>query len=180
MLRIDVKTGKVRIVQFGLRNPWRFHFDENGDLYIADVGQNKWEEIDVVAAEDVVGANFGWNLREGKHCYKRSACNRKGLIDPVLEYGHKTGCSVTGGVVYRGKRLPHLRGMYFYSDYCTAILRSFRWSRGKLSQHYDWKDALDPNYRLANVTAFGVDHEGDMYILTNESSIYKLVPAEGR
>lgn len=178
MLRIDVGDASVERVQRGLRNPWRFHFDRNGDLYIADVGQNKWEEVNVVTARDVEGANFGWSLREGKHCFRKNRCRTRGLVEPVVEYGRDVGCSITGGVVYRGKKLRRLRGMYFYSDYCTAILRSFRWKAGRLSEHFDWKKALDPEYRLANVAAFGVDREGEMYILANQSSIFKLVATE--
>ncbi|MBL4635733.1 MAG: PQQ-dependent sugar dehydrogenase [Kofleriaceae bacterium] len=178
MLRIDVGSKKVETVQSGLRNPWRFTFDRsNGDLYIADVGQDKWEEINVVAAKDIDGANFGWSTREGKHCFGKSGCTSKGLIEPVIEFDHATGCSITGGVVYRGKAIPSLAGTYFYSDFCTAILRSFQWSKAGVEKHWNWKKALDPRYRLANVSAFAEDEEGEVYLLSLDGVIYKFLPA---
>lgn len=111
MLRVDVETKKVTIIQSGLRNPWRFSFDsKTGDLYIGDVGQNKWEEIDVVAANNIEGANFGWSVWEGKHCFGKRRCSGTGMMPPAIEFGHDTGCSVTGGVVYRGKACQGSRG----------------------------------------------------------------------
>jgi glucose/arabinose dehydrogenase len=177
MLRVNVETKEVKVIQSGLRNPWRFSFDrKTGDLYIGDVGQNKWEEIDVVAAKDIEGANFGWSIWEGKHCFRKNQCAGTTMIPPAIEYGHGTGCSVTGGVVYRGKALPALHGAYFYSDFCTAILRSFRWSNGSVSDHWDWKTALDPRFRLAEVSSFAEDADGEIYVLSSGGSIYKLIP----
>src|SRR5690606_18463831 len=95
-------------------------------------------------------------------------------------YDHRTGCSITGGEVYRGKALPALRGVYFYADYCTAILRSFRWSEaGGARDHWDWKPVLDPKFRLANISSFGVDADGEIYILSLGGDIYKIVPRAG-
>ncbi len=177
MLRIEVDSGTVKVVQSGLRNPWRYSFDsKTGDLYIADVGQDKWEEVDVVASKDIEGANFGWSTWEGLHCFRDKGCSAEGMRAPVLEYDHQTGCSVTGGEVYRGKALPSLDGIYFYSDFCTAIVRSFRWSEGVLSDHWDWKQSLDPEFRLSNVSAFASDQEGELYLLSTDGLIYKLVP----
>ncbi len=179
MLRIDVDTMKVEQIQKGLRNPWRFSFDaKTGDLYIADVGQNKWEEINVIAADSIVGANLGWSTMEGKHCFRNKGCTARGLTLPVVEYSHETGCSVTGGIVYRGQAIPALDGLYFYSDYCTAILRSFRWNKAGLTEHWNWKEALDPRYRLANVSAFAADEEGELYVLSSDGVIYKLLPRD--
>jgi glucose/arabinose dehydrogenase len=180
MLRIDVDsaTPRAEIVAKGLRNPWRFHFDPaTGDLYIADVGQNEWEWVHVTPAGELEGRNFGWNILEGSRCFRRKTCDKTGLTLPVIEYPHPTGCSITGGVVYRGEALPALRGHYFYSDFCTALLRSFRWSRDGVRQHWDWKPSLDPESRLATISAFGTDAAGEMYILSLDGIIWKLVPA---
>ncbi len=175
MLTIDVETKKIKVVQSGLRNPWRFSFDrDKGDLYIGDVGQNKWEEIDVVSAKDVAGANFGWSIWEGNHCFREKECAGTNTIAPAVEFGHKEGCSVTGGVVYRGKAIPSLAGAYFYSDFCTALLRSFRWKDGVVSDHWDWKSALDPQFRLAEVSSFAEDAEGEIYLISLSGSIYKF------
>jgi len=176
MLRINVQSHETTIVQTGLRNPWRYTFDrKTGDLYIADVGQNKWEEVSVVAADDIDGANFGWSIWEGKHCFRNPGCSSEGMVAPAIEFDHATGCSITGGIVYRGSALPQLDGAYFYSDYCTAILRSFRWKDGLVSDHWDWKELLDPKSRLAEVSAFAEDEDGEMYLLSSGGGIYKLV-----
>src|SRR2546422_3336166 len=132
MLRIDVDHGTPyanppdnpfvgrddahpEIWALGLRNPWRFCFDgAESLLYIADVGQDQWEEIDVVPAPSG-GLNYGWNIMEGAHCYEQPRCNRSGLVEPLVEYDHGQGCSVTGGLVYRGRRIPELAGHYFYA-----------------------------------------------------------------
>ncbi|HEU5058955.1 MAG TPA: PQQ-dependent sugar dehydrogenase [Kofleriaceae bacterium] len=178
MLRIDVDAKKPapEIVQVGLRNPWRYAFDPaTGDLYVGDVGQDRWEEITVVAAGALEGANHGWSQMEGNHCY-RKGCAPGRYLAPAVEYDHKTGCSVTGGEVYRGKAIPELDGVYFYADYCTAIVRSFRWARGAVYQHWDWKPVLDPDFKLSTIASFGVDADGELYIVTLDGVIYKLVP----
>ena len=109
--------GRPEVWAYGLRNPWRFSFDrETGDLWAGDVGQNQFEEIDVVRA----GANYGWNTMEGAHCFERSVCDQSGLTLPVAEYSHAQGCSVTGGYVYRGSAVPSLAGWYVYGDFCTG------------------------------------------------------------
>ena len=138
---------RTRILAQGIRNPWRYALDRTtGELYIGDVGQNKWEEVDVTPLASLAGQDFGWNVMEGFHCFRESTCNRDGLQPPVVEYGHDDGCSITGGVVYRGEALPMLQGAYFYADYCTALLRSFRFTRrGGVTDHWDWKKALNPD-----------------------------------
>ena len=94
---------------------------------------------------------------------------------PVVEYAHDgTGCSVTGGVVYRGKALPELDGTYFYADYCTAMVRSFRWSPSKITDHFDWKAAIDPRHQLATIAAFGEDADGEIYLVSHDGVIYRL------
>src|SRR5207249_5056930 len=102
---------------YGLRNPWRFSFDRaTNDLWIADVGQNAWEEVDFQPAESHGGENYGWSVLEGTHCYRPSSnCDPSGTVLPVAEYNHDLGCSITGGYVYRGATFPELQGAYFYA-----------------------------------------------------------------
>ena len=183
MLRIDPnaqgKAAAAKILAKGLRNPWRYALDrKTSDLYIGDVGQNAWEEIDVVALDALEGLNFGWNVMEGLHCFGKAGCNTAGLTLPVVEYGHDAGCSITGGVVYRGKAIPSLDGAYFYSDYCTAFLRSFRWNRTSktITDHWDWSKALNPASRLAQIASFGEDEDGEVYVLSLAGTVWKLVP----
>jgi glucose/arabinose dehydrogenase len=184
VLRLDVDAAAPapQVLGRGLRNPWRYSFDrKTGDLYIADVGQNAFEYVHFVSAKRMAGPlNFGWNTVEGKHCYQAQSCERKGFIEAVVEYPHSEGCSITGGFAYRGKALPELAGTYFYSDYCTAILRSFRMKNGKVVDAWDWKDALDPDSQLAQVASFGQDQDGELYVVSHAGPLYKLVPnAEG-
>ncbi len=177
MLRIDVDAARpvVEIVAKGLRNPWRYTFDAaTGDLYIGDVGQNAWEMIYVVPADQLTGHNFGWSVAEGRHCFESARCATAGFTPPVTDYAHDVGCSVTGGPVYRGKALPGLDGVYFYADYCTAIVRSFRWRRDGIRQHWEWKPILDPDSRLGQVSSFGVDHDGEIYLLLLGGDILRM------
>ena len=144
----------------GMRNPWRFAFDrKTATLYIGDVGQNLWEDVDVVAA-DGSRHNFGWNIVEGTHCFDADtgmttdSCDETGLTPPVAEYPHDEGCSITGGVVYRGKALPALDGRYFYADYCTGLLRASAVDARRDARHWDWKAALDAG-RAPQISSFG-------------------------
>jgi len=186
LLRFDVEAPSpvAEIVHKGLRNPWRFTFDtKTGDLIIGDVGQNLWEYVHAVAAGDTKKHNFGWNIVEGTHCFDpetgqgKSSCDKSGLTPPLVEYSHEEGCSITGGIVYRGKALPELDGRYFYADYCTGLLRSFTWAQHVVREHWDWKPAIDKQGVLTQVSSFGVDHDGELYIVELTGSIYKLVPA---
>jgi glucose/arabinose dehydrogenase len=182
MLRLDVDADKPapETIMVGLRNPWRYDFDrKTGDLYIADVGQDRYEEVDVVAAAQIGqggGQNFGWNVMEGLHCRNGDSCDRRGLILPVVEYNHKAGCSITGGFVYRGRALPLLDGVYFYADYCTALIRSFRWHAGNMSDQWEWRPVLDPGMHLSGIASFAEDAAGELYIVSLEGTIYELVP----
>ncbi len=172
-------TGNPVAVQKGLRNPWRYQFDrKTGDLYIGDVGQNQWEEVDVLAASATTGVNLGWNAMEGNHCYKRG-CDASKYVAAAMEYSHRDGCSITGGFVYRGKALPQLDGHYFYADYCTGLLRGFHWQgKGKpVADSWDWKEHLDPESKLARLTSFGEDESGELYLLSQDGVIWKLVPS---
>jgi glucose/arabinose dehydrogenase len=185
MLRLDVDApGATRSIHMrGLRNPWRYSFDRaNGDLYIADVGQNRYEEIDVVPAAEARrgGQNFGWAVLEGRHCLEGRPCDPSRFTPPVVEYTHDAGCSVTGGYVYRGRAMPELAGIYFYADYCTGLLRGFRYVRGRVQDHWDWKRTLDPGSRLAEVASFGEDGEGELYVVSLGGTIWKLTRAPGR
>jgi glucose/arabinose dehydrogenase len=182
-LDVDAKQPSPEIVHMGLRNPWRYSFDAaTGDLYIGDVGQNLWEYVHGVRAGDTRRHNFGWNIVEGTHCFDpetgggKASCDRTGLTPPLVEYSHEEGCSITGGFVYRGKALPALVGRYFYADYCTGLLRSFVWKDGFVREHWDWKSSIDPEGVLTQISSFGVDPDGELYIVELTGSIYKLVP----
>jgi glucose/arabinose dehydrogenase len=184
MFRLDPDAAsdalRTRILAQGVRNPWRYAIDRaKGDLYIGDVGQNLWEEVDVVPLASLAEKDFGWNVMEGSHCFREASCNHDGLTPPVVEYGHEAGCSITGGVVYRGKAIPALAGAYFYADYCTALLRSFRFARdGGVTDHWDWKKALDPASRLSQIASFGEDESGEVYVIGLGGTVWKLVPAK--
>jgi glucose/arabinose dehydrogenase len=168
--RTDVRP---EIWATGVRNPWRFSFDRQaGLLFLADVGQNAWEEINVVPAGQA-GANYGWKVMEGRHCYGASSCDQQGLVIPVLEYNHSDGCSVTGGYVYRGTQVPDARGLYFYADYCNGWVRSFRYAGGQATDAREW-DFGD----LGNVSSFGEDAEGELYVVSHDGRIWKLAPEE--
>lgn len=156
----------------GLRNPWRFSFDEpGGHLYIADVGQNQYEEVNVV--DRSAGAiNYGWSVMEASHCFGSPSCAMAGLTLPVLEYDHGDGCSVTGGYVYRGSSIPGITGHYFYSDYCSGWIRSFRYTAGEAVEQTDW--GLD----AGRVLSFGRDSSGEIYVLNSAGVVYRIAAAE--
>jgi glucose/arabinose dehydrogenase len=162
---------RAELWNWGLRNPWRFSFDrQTGDLYIADVGQNAWEEVNVQPAGSAGGENYGWNLMEGTHCYTRG-CSQTGLTLPVLDYAHNQGCSVTGGYVYRGPAIPALVGHYLYADYCSGWVRSFQYQGGRAANRLD-RPALKPG---GNITSFGEDARGELYILTSNGRVQRIV-----
>lgn len=189
ILRVDVEAypvpppgnlvgGDPSIWDFGLRNPWRFSFDrKTGDLYIADVGQNAWEEINV----EPVGQglrNYGWNVMEGSHCYKPpTGCPTAGLVMPVHEYPHSEGCSVTGGYVYRGSRIPCLNGRYFFGDFCSNRVWSFRWSEvGGATDLVEHTDDLRPEGGIGGLASFGEDAAGEIYLVGLSGRVFRLDP----
>ncbi|MCC6667099.1 MAG: PQQ-dependent sugar dehydrogenase [Polyangiaceae bacterium] len=146
------------IWDWGLRNPWRFSFDRTaGDLYIADVGQNAWEEIDF-EPKGSGKKNYGWSIMEGNHCYGSGTCNQTGLVKPVHEYSHSAGCSITGGYVYRGNAIPCLKGWYLYGDYCTGTMWGLRVVGGVAQNN----TAL--NITQGNLSSFGEDQNGELYV----------------
>lgn len=164
--------GAPEVWAYGLRNPWRFTFDRlTGDLYIGDVGQNDWEEINFLPAGTPGGANFGWNYLEGSHPYLPGDRIPEGLelVSPVAEYDHSQGCSVTGGVVYRGRELPEWQGIYLYGDYCSGLIWGlFRGEDG------NWQNRLLFETR-ASVTSFGEDEAGEVYFTDYQGSVFRLV-----
>jgi len=202
LLRVDVSTLPATPQRFakGLRNPWRYAFDRaTGDLYIADVGQNLFEEIDFVPAASLTsGRDYGWNIMEGLHCFNPAdfgtplpTCTMTGLTLPILDYchgtsqngctgaetAHPTGCSITGGFVYRGCRMPDLRGRYFYSDFCSGFIRSLR--AGDPGTAQDHTAALFPGGTL-NVSSFGLDARGELYVVHrgggSDGAVYEIFP----
>ncbi len=160
---------------YGLRNPWRFWID--GQLtYIADVGQNRFEEITVAELE--AGKNYGWPITEGLHCFRPSSgCDPSGLTLPQVEVSHSDAgtCSITGGIVYRGEAIPEIAAHYFYSDFCGGYLRSFRYQNGEVADETDWTDQVGIP---GQVVSFGVDQDGEMYVLTTDS-VYRVVAVRG-
>jgi glucose/arabinose dehydrogenase len=193
MLRIDVDSGMPygvpsdnpfrstsgalpEIWALGLRNPWRFSFDRStGELYIADVGQGAREEVDVAAAGRG-GQNYGWNVMEGTACFRPSSgCNTAGLTLPVLDYGRGIGGSITGGYVYRGCRLPGYAGTYFYGDFISGTIRSFRFQNNQATDQRDWSSTIGRD--IGNISSFGQDAEGELYVVDYDGEIFRIVPA---
>jgi uncharacterized repeat protein (TIGR03806 family) len=161
--------GRPEIFAIGMRNPWRFTFDRgSGDLWVGDVGQNAWEEIDLVR----VGGNYGWRTREGKHCYSpMNNCSTAGLIDPVVEYSHGgSGASVVGGYVYRGKAMPGLVGVYFYGDTITGELFAIGHDAQGQPQHTVLLDTGTQIY------SFAEDTDGELYFTSGSGTLHKIVP----
>jgi glucose/arabinose dehydrogenase len=158
---------------YGLRNPWRYSFDrETGDLYVGDVGQSAWEEVSVQPSASAGGENYGWNIMEGAHCYNAASCDQSGLVLPVAEYPHTGGaCSVTGGYVYRGARLPDMVGRYLYADYCAGWIRSFRYSSGTAVELQDHSGDLGT---VSQIVSFGEDAAGELYVVSLTGAIYRL------
>jgi len=165
------RGGAPEVWAKGLRNPWRFSFD--GDLlYLADVGQRNWEEINIAHIDSRL-LDFGWNVMEGSQCFRADECDRRGRVLPVLEYAHEEGnCSVTGGYVYRGSALPELNGTYFYGDYCSGMIASFRHDLEGLYRLTDWTETLGA---VPGLTSFGVDGRGELYLVAHSGTIYRLV-----
>ena len=203
MLRIDVDgaspygipdsnpfvgvEGDDEIWAYGLRNAWRCSFDrQTGDLYIADVGQDEWEEVDFEAAGSTGGANYGWRCMEGTHCTGLSGCvcGAASLVMPIHEYSHGGApfrCSITGGYVYRGCAIPSLDGHYFFADYCSNQIWSFIYNGGVLDGFTDRTVELDPPgaASIGTISSFGEDARGELYVCDlNDGEVFKIVGAD--
>ncbi len=178
ILRLDVDSGDPyaippdnpfgnEIWAYGLRNPWRFSFDQaNGDLFIGDVGQNAWEEIDYVAAGTPGGLNFGWDYFEGTHPYEGTPPQDAQFVPPVAEYSHSEGCSVTGGYVYRGS-MPEWNGIYLYGDYCSGTV----W--GLIRSDGGWQNQVLFG-APGSITSFGQDEAGEIYMIIDSGQVLRL------
>jgi glucose/arabinose dehydrogenase len=167
------KGGRPEIFMLGLRNPWRNTFDE-GQLYVADVGQNQWEEVHVLDLAGAAGANLGWRTMEGRECYPPdSMCVQGGFDMPVHVYDHDRGCSITGGIVYRGAALPALAGRYFFADWCSGLLESFRHADGEARDLV----ALEGLGSIGQINSFARDADGEMLMLLDDGRILRLAAA---
>lgn len=190
MLRIDVDGGRPygipkdnpfvgkagfrpEIWALGLRNPWRYSFDrKTGDLYIADVGQNRYEEVHFQPASSKGGEDYGWNVLEGSRCYRGVDCERKGLELPIFEYAHEEGCSVTGGYVYRGSKIPALFGRYLVGDYCSGVIwQVYRDEKG-------WRSEVLAKTPFL-ISSFGEDEAGEVYVVDHRGAVFRIDPKEG-
>ena len=196
MLRIDVDNGEPYSVPqdnpfasaegaapevwaYGLRNPWRFSFDrETGDLWIADVGQNAFEEVNMQSADSAGGENYGWNITEGESCFNEAnptapleSCDDENLVGPVLEYPHSEGRSVTGGYVYRGEAIPALKGFYVYGDFTSGTV----WGAAAQSGGYASTELAESGF---NVVAFGEDEAGELYVADFSGAVYRIVSSD--
>jgi glucose/arabinose dehydrogenase len=163
---------RPEIYAWGLRNPWRWSFDRTtGRLWLGDVGQGAWEEVDVVS----MGQNYGWSRREGAHCFPPgSSCSTAGLIDPIAEYSHANGrCSITGGYVYRGLQIPDLQGVYLYGDFCSGTL----WGLREVQQSAPLNQVVIESG--LNISSFGEDVDGELYVVDLNGGLYRIVPTEG-
>ena len=165
-------TGASEVWAIGFRNPWRFSIDfAENMIYIGDVGQRAWEEIDAVPLEQA-GYNFGWPQLEGRSCWSPgTGCQTAGMTMPVVEYDHDEGCSVTGGVVYRGTQIPELIGDYFFSDWCNGWIRSFRLEDGVAGDVKEWTELGN----VGQVSSFGVDADNEILFVTSTGLLARLV-----
>lgn len=190
---VGVKGVREEIWLYGLRNPWRFSFDrKTGDLYIGDVGQDMWEEIDFISTGKAGGQNLGWRIMEGTHCYNpKENCDTTGTL-PIYEYPNdanymKTligldepnvdGCSVTGGFVYRGSDMPQFHGTYFFADYCSGNIWTFKEMNGIATEFKNRTDEINlGGGAFVNfISSFGEDNDGELYIVDYNGAVYKIV-----
>jgi glucose/arabinose dehydrogenase len=185
-LDVDAVPVSMEMWALGLRNPWRYSFDRlTSDLFIGDVGQGNYEEIDFRPSPRAPGENFGWVAYEASHCPNPScpgspACNTvQNPILPILEYDHSGGaCAITGGYVYRGCRMSGLSGRYFYADFCAAFIKSFRLVSGAVTDLKDQTSELSPGggATISQITSFGEDARGEIYVADRTGVVYKIVP----
>ena len=159
-----------------MRNPWRLSIDEqSGLLFIPDVGQEDVEEIDIVDWRQP-GLNFGWSVTEGTGCYREVTCDRDGFTSPVYEYEHDgNGCAIVGGQVYRGAAVPELDGQYFFADFCLGWIKSLSYEDGEIASMTERTDLG----RHPLLTSFAGDAAGELYFMTLDGSLWKIVPVRG-
>jgi hypothetical protein len=168
----DGVAGAPEVYWTGLRNPWRFSLDRvagdaaAADVWIADVGQNEIEEISVLRTDEGA-ANLGWPVMEGSECFQDDDCDKDSFVLPVSEYGHEDGCSITGGYVYRGHAIPELDGHFFYSDFCSAFIRSYSPSTG----NHDWTQMTGS---IPGVSGFGVGGDDELYVVSHGGTVYRV------
>ena len=168
-INVDARRPRPEIAAFGLRNPWRFSFDRaNGDLYLADVGQARWEEINYVPRRSPGLENFGWDVYEGNDVYERKQPGPGRLVSPIATYCRADGCSVTGGFVYRGRAMAAFRGRYVYGDYCSGKMWSLRVAGGRAV------DVRLEEIRLPRLSSFGEDARGELYAVSLNGSLYRI------
>src|SRR5690625_4971770 len=170
----DVPNARQEIWAYGLRNPWRFSFDrDTGDVFIADVGQDAWEEVNFQPASSTGGDNYGWNVMEGLHCYPPGRqCNSEAFVLPIIEYAHsrENGCSITGGYVYRGSNIPHLAGKYVFADYCSGRM----WQAEYVDDNKEWQVTVLYDSSL-QLSSFGEDANGELYVTDLSTGlVYKM------
>jgi glucose/arabinose dehydrogenase len=164
--------GAGEVWAYGLRNPWRFSIDAlDGLIYIADVGHADQEEVNVLPIAEG-GFNLGWSDVEGTRCFHVQDCDLANYTAPVITYTHEEGCSITGGYVYRGSEIPELAGTYFYSDWCSQWIRSFKYVNGQVTEERDWSADLG---QLGQINTFGVDSAGELYLATHDGVIARFV-----
>ncbi len=172
MLRFDVRKpgSDPEIVALGLRNPWRYSFDRaTGDLYIGDVGQGDWEEIDYTPRSSSGLLNYGWDVLEGTHTFESKEPGPGRLVAPIYEYSHRGGgCTVVGGFVYRGSARPTERGRYLFGDYCSGVVWSLKVSGGKATA------VRRERFKIPNLTSFGEDAAGELYATSHEGVLYRI------
>ncbi|HEV7388955.1 MAG TPA: PQQ-dependent sugar dehydrogenase [Gemmatimonadaceae bacterium] len=167
--------GRGEIWALGLRNPWRFAFDKGpGLLYIADVGQDRYEEINI-APTSSGGLNYGWNVMDGDGCFRNPGCSTAAFQKPAVVYNHDDGnCSIIGGFVYRGRKIPEIQGEYFYSDYCNSWVKSISFANGRASAPRQWISR-----GLGSIVSFGEDGQGELYICSSNGRVYRIVKGSG-
>jgi len=171
ILRLDPTrpSAKPVVVALGVRNPWRFSFDRaNGDLWIGDVGQGSIEEVDHIAWPWRGVLNFGWDVFEGRASFERKPLGPGRLVQPVAQYSHARGCSITGGYVVRGSSVPAARGRYFYGDYCSGAIWSLRLVGGIA------RELRREPFTVPNLTSFGEDAAGALYAVSGSGTLYRL------
>jgi len=171
---VGLSTHRPEVWALGLRNPWRFSFDtKSGDLFIADVGQDDWEEIDHEAAGGPGGVNYGWSRMEGRHCFPPRKGKCGDYTQPVVEYGHASGCSVTGGYVYRGDTIGALDGVYLFGDFCSGAIWGL-WPEKRDPEAFRMRRLLET--RLA-ISSFGQTRAGEVYVLDHRGGgVWRIVP----